>query len=162
MRRKDRENKLCHVLSIIFILFMAILTVATSKPRPTFKNSLSYEIIDEYLVIKIKTDSEPDNYELPDYDTGNAFAIFFKGRRELQRFIKYADHYETRIELSKSNDKDVEKIPLEEQVFETFCEGEYFIVKVKKKFIRYNNVKITSFGIYNKNKYLHDAYEIYK
>jgi len=165
MQKKDRNNKLRHVLSIIFILFTAVLAVATSKSKPTFENRLSYEIIGEYLVIKIKTVSEPENYELEDYGSGNGFFLNFKRRRELQRFIKYADYYETHIELSKSNDRNTEKIPLEEQVFETFCEGEYFIVKVKKEYIRYDNVEITRFYLYNKKKFLNgdfSAYEIYK
>ena len=127
-----------HALSIMLVLFMALLTLATSQTEPSFKNSISIEYDDLYLYIKIKTNSDPNYYNIND----NIIEIFFDNMNEhqvLQNFIDDNGNNLSRSVItgnvtSRSVIADYEKEPIilseGEFVFENFVENDKFVVKI--------------------------------
>jgi hypothetical protein len=120
---------------------MGILAIATSKTPPkVISNRLTHETIDGYLIIKIKTVKNPNDYKV----YGDSFYLFFEGTDHAQRFSNYildgTDKSETY--LIDKDDKLIEMILEGEPVFETTVEGKFFIIKIKEEIIKYKDYKI--------------------
>ena len=147
---KSMKNRLSHILSIILILFMVILTVATSYWE--YHESLSYEFDDEYLIIKINTQRNPNDYVV--YE--NIIYIHFKDKHEYQKFWNFIDDDGENLSMSAiidhSKDPEIVEIIIEgEFVFETFVEDGFFIIKIERDILKYEDIKILEIYLYNQD-----------
>ncbi|MDR1839856.1 MAG: hypothetical protein LBQ93_09790 [Treponema sp.] len=134
------KNKYSHVLSIILIIIMAFLTIATSPKTPSFGNSLTIEYDDLYLYIKIKTNSDPNVYIIEN----NKIDIHFENKNEyqgLQNFVTdEGDNLSRSVIVNYPNEPEI--LSEGEFVFETFVEDDKFVIKIKKEIIKYGNIRI--------------------
>jgi hypothetical protein len=143
------KNKKLHVFSIILIFAMLILAVSTSRPPPKeIKNSLSYEVRDEYFFIKIRPNRNPNSYGDYDKDYTISFILYYEGMEERQHF--YYAQGEYMID---------EEIILDQPPFEVYIEGRYFIIKIKNEFLKYRNHSLNS--VYFSARHGVSIYEIY-
>jgi hypothetical protein len=165
---------------------MIILGVSTSRPptKKTIKNSISYEIIGEYFVIKVKTRIDPNDYGLFGSHGYRAFSLSFDNREERQIFSKdesgeiISELYvyniqeerqifvinesgETITQLQKFNvgEKLLEKSIINEEDFGTFTENGYFLILIRNELLKYENPKLENIWLRGKNgEYRHEIY----
>jgi len=162
--KKITKNKLFRILSIILMLFAAVLTTAGTCSYCGFycpdPDPLVYKIDDEYLTITIYPYSDPNNFVV--YE--NAIYIHFEDRQEYQKFWNYVSNDGENLSMSviidRSSDPEIVEIIIEgEFVFETFVEDDFFIIKIKKDLLKYDDIKILEIYLYNQDS---RRMEIYK
>jgi len=155
------KNKKLHIFSILLILTMIILGVSTPQSPPRqMKNSISYEIREEYFLIKIITRTDPGNYELFSHYQSYGFSLYFDNMSESQGFRKN-DNGEiiTELYVYGSSLEIVEEITLGEDDFGTFTEGRYFIIKIKNDLIKFENPRLDHIYLRGSDgRYLHEIY----
>ena len=162
---KIMKNKLSHILSIMLISLMVIFTMATSPiecHEGTFINTnyWSYEIDDEYLVIKIKTDFKPDDYVVHE----DTIDVHFKDKDEYQVFYNHVDDDGNNVSRSfivdNSEEPEIIEIIVDgEFVFETSVEDDFFVIEIEKDIIKYDNIRILEIYLYHER---YKRLEIYR
>jgi len=180
------RNKKRHILSVLFIIFMLIMAVATSrKPPREMINSISYETRGDYYLFKIKTKYPPEIYGIFGYNNPvNGFDVIFNDFKEWQEFKLsesgdiiteiYALEEQEKYMINESGEKitekdkdNVKKILLEQKVltgddFGTFTEDEYFIIKIKKEIFKHENPRLIYIYLNDKTGKLQNEYYMEK
>jgi hypothetical protein len=152
------KNKKLHVFSIILIFAMLILAVSTSRPPPkVIKNSLSYEVREEYFFIKIRPNRNPNSYG--DYRKGydTSFTLYYEDIEERQYFYYAQGKFIIRMIDNENNI--IEEIVWDHLPFEVYIDGRYFIIKIKNEFLKYRDHSINS--VYFSAWHGASIYEIY-
>jgi len=144
------KNKKHHILSFAFIILSAVLIIATS-PSPNFvyiNNRITFEFDDGYLFIKIKTTDNPNYYVME-----NRVQLNFVGRTEYQVLHNFSDDYGEIIgrNVFVNFPRESEFFDYEEPVFETFVDNTYFIIKIKRELIRFENIDWAYIRMFNQN-----------
>jgi hypothetical protein len=164
-----------HVLSALLILFLILLTVATSPAPPyvTVYNKITYEIDNEYLIIKINTERNAKNYIMAEditlsrYYRYGTFPVSL-GTDDLntQNFInKINENGENtsgwNFYIGPRDDPNVEPeyFTYGENVYETSVAERRFVVKIKKEIIKYD--VITHINVLLHNPQSNDRDEMY-
>jgi hypothetical protein len=155
------KNKKAHILSLILIILMIFFTVATSKvDYVVIRNKITYEFDNEYLLIKIETDDDPNYYKL-EHDCVD---IMFEGSDVSQSFLniinedgenlsEYLINYPYPIKSTR--------VAFNDYVFEIFVENKYFIIKIKKELLinKHDNIKLGYIVLINGNENSKRKYE---
>jgi hypothetical protein len=145
------KNRKAHILSFILIILMIIFTVATSKSKnfETIYNKITYAFENEYLVIKIETKYDPNYYIIEN----NGIQVNFEGMNKYQMFLNElnddGENLSRYVIVDYPNESEI--IKYGDYVFETFADNKYFIIKIKKELLLYNNVKILYIDLFNKS-----------
>jgi hypothetical protein len=176
-----------HVLSILIIIFMILLAVATSaRPTKEIKNSISYETRGEYYLIKVKTKDNPKKYGIlafsmplpltdfvlyfPNYEekqyfkkneSGEIVTEIYSGILEEEREKYMIDEKGERIteKYTIKTNKLLEQKILNDEDFGTFTENGYFIIKIRKEILWHENPGIKSIYFNSDDgKYLREIY----
>lgn len=140
-----------HILSFFLIIIMIIFTVATTQPKnyKTIYNKITYEFDNDYLFIKIKTKDDPNYYIIENDEV----QVNFEGMNKYQIFYNFLDdngeNLSRYVIVDYPNEPEI--INYGDYVFETFVENNYFIIKIRKELLIYNNVKIIYIDFFNKN-----------
>jgi hypothetical protein len=145
------KNKKQHILSFILIAFLIVMSLSTSeKPPREITNHLTSEVAGGHLFIKVRTLGNPMDYVI----YGNEFALFFEEMDQIQIFSKYTlpEKQSGQTVLVDKDRKVIEKIAEGEAVFETFAEGDFFVIKIKKELIKYDAYTIYGIFLYNRIK----------
>lgn len=142
-----------HILSILIIILMIILGVSTTaKPPREIKNRISYETRGEYFLFKIKTRMNPSKYGLFGHAFHTSFFDIIYENEERQRFS--IDQWGRLVTYRTS-----EVIILNDGDLETFTEGGYFIISIKKELLNYENPALKRIMLVDKEgKYVHEIY----
>lgn len=152
------KNKKLHIFTILLILVMSIMTVATSI-LISHHDRLNYETRDEYLYIEINPVNDPNKYIFSD---GKIWIyIRFAGNRNWQRFENnYSDEqYVMYTNYPKIGRSTYEEIIMDAPVFEVYIESGFVIIKMKKSLIKYDNFRIDSIQFINNAERLSEKYE---
>jgi hypothetical protein len=145
-----------HTFSIILIILLIIFTVATSRATNIIhyeKNLMSCEIIDQYLLIKINTINDPNNYNV----ASCGIELTFLDRDAIQGFDNFVnDNGENMseygiIEWNRGVRKE-ERFKYGEFVFETYIEDDIYVIKIKKEIIRFNTIIMVRVELINQYK----------
>ena len=140
-----------HALSFFVIIIMIIFTVATTQPKnyKTIYNKITYEFDNDYLFIKIKTNDDPNYYIIENDEV----QVNFEGMNKYQIFYNFLDdngeNLSRYVIVDYPNEPEI--IIYGDYVFETFVENNFFIIKIRKELLIYNNVKIIYIDFFNKN-----------
>ena len=130
---------------------MIIFAVATSRPGNYEKiyGRVSYFFNDDYLIVQINTAENPENYILE----RDSFYVYFEDRNEYQIFINEindtGENISRYVIVDYPNESEI--IPYGGFVFETSVLDEFFVIKVKKELIRFENVYLKYIILINKN-----------
>lgn len=139
-----------HILSFFLIIIMIIFTVATTQPKnyKTIYNKITYEFDNDYLFIKIKTNDDPNYYIIENDEV----QVNFEGMNKYQIFYNFLDdngeNLSRYVIVDYPNEPEI--IIYGDYVFETFVENNFFIIKIRKELLIYNNVKIIYIDFFNK------------
>jgi len=142
------QNKRHHILSILLIIFMIIMGVSTPASMPKQKrNSITREIRGEYILFKIKTRMNPNNYCLlpPEYHYGESFTITFDSK-EIRQVFEIYESGEAITKLYTFSWEEgwliSEEITMSEENFSSFIEDKYFIIRIRKDLLKFENPKL--------------------
>ena len=138
------KHKAAHGLTLLLIAVLVILTIATSAPDDgTNYGTVSFENKNDSFFIKVKTISDPSEYEL--YSDG--FTLVFQGRVEYQWFSGFPDgngQYRIRV-MGKADtalgqvNAVVEELFLDEPGFRILTEKGLFIIQIDEELIKFAN-----------------------
>ncbi|MDR0320117.1 MAG: hypothetical protein LBI28_01305 [Treponema sp.] len=136
------KNKKAHILSFVLIIVMIFLAISTSR-GPDYKmidNKMTYSFDSEYLIIKIETNLDPRNYVIEH----NCVQVNFVGTRKYQVLFNYGNAYGENLGRYVIVDypNESEQINCSDYVFETLVEDRYFVIKINKKLLIYDDVEI--------------------
>ena len=144
------ETKKKHLWSFFIVFLMIIFTVATSKPNDykTIYNKITYMIENEYLIIRIETKDAPNYYIIEN----DGVQVNFEGKNKYQMFWNSVDedgeNSSRYVIVDYPNESEI--IKYGDYVFETFVDNKYFLIKIKKELLIYDNVKILYIDLFNK------------
>ncbi len=134
-------------VSVILILLSIISIVGTSRrPPKLYENRIVYSIGKEGLEIKVRTIIKParGNYRI-------IRGIYLYGLDNKTYGIFYAGEYHQGYEyFSKENGW--ESMETEQPVIQTAIDGDCFIIKIDKEYIKSDEVKIIWVELYGKNR----------
>ena len=141
------------------MIFMGVST--PQKPPREIKNSISYEILGEDFLIKIKTRINPNNYGLFGSSYLNSgFTLSFDNIEEIQEFRK-DESGGLFTEIYNINDglEILEQIIISENDISTFTEENFFVIRIRKELLKYENPKLDYIYLSsNDGKYIHEIY----
>jgi len=134
-------------VSVLLILLSIISIIGTSKKPPKlYENRIEYSIGEEGLEIKIRTHIKParGNYRIIRgiylYDLNNKrYGIFYDG--------DYHHGYEY-----FSEENGWESTETEQPVIQTTIDGDYFVIKIDKEYIKLDGIKIIWVELYGENR----------
>ena len=137
-----------HTFSSLLIILLIIFTVATKCVTTDEiihynKDLMTCEIGDQYLLIKINTINDPNNYNVASY----GIELTFQDRDAIQGFDNFVnDNGENMseygiVEWNRGVRKE-ERFKCGEFVFETYIEDNIYVIKIKKEIIRFNAIRM--------------------
>jgi hypothetical protein len=138
-----KKNKKLHFFSVLLILAMAFMTIATSVSTPPYRKRLSYDIFGEYLHIQINTVQDQNKYIL--LNGSIKIHFIFGDWRNNQTFTN--NYFDKRyiIEISSYNfwwGTTTEEIQMDEPLFAIYIENDFLVLKLAKSLIKENNFKL--------------------
>ena len=153
------QNKKLHFFTVLLILAMSFMTIATSVSTPPYRDRLNYETRDDYLYIKINPAHDPNEYIFLD----GSIEIYFRfdGNRDTQEFINnYSDEQYT-IKILNYNIwwSTNEEINMDEPLFNVYIENDLVILKLNKSLIKDSNFRIGYVYFRNAEKNWYEKYE---
>ena len=137
-----------HAFSFLLIILLIIFTVATQCQTTNRivhfnKDLMTCEVDDQYLLIKINTINDPNNYDVASY----GIELTFQDRDAIQWFNNFVNddgknmsEYGT-VEWNRGVRKEV-RFKTGEFVFEKYIEDNIYVIKIKKEIIRFNIIRI--------------------
>ena len=133
-----------HTFSVLLIILLIIFTVATHCV--TEGDIISYnrdlmtcEIADQYLLIKINTINDPNNYNVASY----GIELTFQDRMQWNA-IQWSGENMSEYGITEWNRgvRKEERFKCSEFVFETYIEDNIYLIKIKKEIIKFNVIRM--------------------
>jgi hypothetical protein len=155
------RNKKQHILTVLLILIMSILTVATSVSLPPHYDRMNYEIHDEYLYININTINDIDNY-LNISSLSIRVTVQFRENENIQIFEN--DHPKKQYMITTITQTGMftnrKTEYFDNPLFEILTENDMLIIKMSTNLIRYDNYYAYNVFIQgNTGIYLEETYK---
>jgi len=149
------KNKKLHLLSVLLILVMTILTVATSRTVPAYYNRMDIISHDNYLYININPVNNINDY-IDSKITYISITMKFEDNENSQLFVNNftkKEYYITNVNnIGKSTERN--NVYSDKEIFEIFFENNTMIIKLNKNLINYDRfyVNFVSLSTNNSNE----------
>jgi hypothetical protein len=124
------------IVSVVLIVFMVLMAVSTSQTPPReIGGRIGYERTGEYYVIQVRTVIDPHKYKLH-----TNFVLCYTEQEERQRFYSIDSLYIVSWEDNEGNL--IEETLFDYPPFETYVDGERFVIKIKSELLKYANPRV--------------------